>query len=108
MEQNKKMYGEIFKEREYRKLIFATVINRFGDSVEIDLADEQNMYFRGEGEAPTAFIAVNIYGDPNQGAFEKLTAELTKIYGEVLGIAPDRIYIKYSTTHDWGWNGNNF
>ena len=74
----------------------------------IDLADEQNMYFRGEGKEPTAFIAVNIYGDPNQGAFEKLTAELTKIYGEVLGIAPDRIYVKYSTTHDWGWNGNNF
>jgi len=34
MEQNRKMYGEIIKEREYRKLIFATVINRFGDSVD--------------------------------------------------------------------------
>ena len=34
MEQNRKMYGEIFKEHEYRKLIFATVINRFGDSVD--------------------------------------------------------------------------
>ena len=34
MKQNKKMYGEIFKESEYRKLIFATVINRFGDSVD--------------------------------------------------------------------------
>ncbi len=34
MEQNRKMYGEIFKEREYRKLIFAAVINRFGDSVD--------------------------------------------------------------------------
>lgn len=34
MEQNRKMYGEIIKEHEYRKLIFATVINRFGDSVE--------------------------------------------------------------------------
>lgn len=34
MEQNKKMYGEILKEREYRKLIFAAVINRFGDSVD--------------------------------------------------------------------------
>lgn len=28
------MYGEIIKEREYRKLIFATVINRFGDFVD--------------------------------------------------------------------------
>jgi MFS family permease len=34
MEQNRKMYWEIIKEREYRKLIFATVINRFGDSVD--------------------------------------------------------------------------
>ncbi len=34
MEQNRKMYGEIIKESEYRKLIFATVINRFGDSVD--------------------------------------------------------------------------
>ena len=34
MEQNRKMYGKIFKEHEYRKLIFATVINRFGDSVD--------------------------------------------------------------------------
>lgn len=34
MEQNRKMYGEIIKEREYRRLIFATVINRFGDSVD--------------------------------------------------------------------------
>lgn len=34
MEQNRKMYGEIIKECEYRKLIFATVINRFGDSVD--------------------------------------------------------------------------
>ena len=74
----------------------------------IDLADEQDMYFRGDGQEPTAFIAVNIYGDPNPGAFDKMTAELTKIYGEVLGISPDHIYVKYSTTHDWGWNGGNF
>ena len=74
----------------------------------IDLADEQDMYFRGDGQEPTAFIAVNIYGDPNRSAFEKMTAELTKIYGEVLGISPDHMYIKYAASHDWGWNGSNF
>ena len=74
----------------------------------IDLADEQEMYFRGEGKEPTAFISVNIFGDPDSKAFDRLTAELTKIYGEVLGISPDRIYVKYATTHFWGWNGNNF
>ena len=36
-----------------------------------------------------AFIDVMIFGNPDKAAFEKMTAELTKIYGEVLGIAPD-------------------
>ena len=74
----------------------------------INLADDQEMYFRGEGQKPTAFIAVNIYGSADSGAFERLTEEITKIYGEVLGIAPDRMYVKYATTYDWGWNGSNF
>ncbi len=55
-----------------------------------------------------AFIEVRIFGGPNRGAFEKMTAEVTKIFGDVLGIAPDHMYIKYSATSDWGWNGGNF
>ena len=34
MEQNKVTYKEIFRESEYRKLIFSNLINRFGDSVD--------------------------------------------------------------------------
>ena len=74
----------------------------------IDLADEQEMYFRGQGGEPTAFIGVNVFGDPDRAAFEKMTAELTKIYGEVLGVAPDHMYIRYAATRAWGWNGGNF
>ncbi len=74
----------------------------------VDLADGQDMYFRGDGSEPTAFIAVNIYGDANPGAFEKMTAELTKIYGEILGVAPDHMYVKYAASREWGWNGSNF
>lgn len=74
----------------------------------IDLADEQDMYFRGDKSQPAAFVGVNIYGDADRNAFEKMTGEVTKIYGEVLGIAPDHMYIKYSASHDWGWNGSNF
>ena len=74
----------------------------------LDIEDEHNMYFRGENDQPTAFIAVNVYGDPNPAAFSKMTAEVTKIYGDVLGIAPDHMYIRYAATKDWGWNGSNF
>ncbi len=74
----------------------------------VGIEDEYHLYFRGEDSAPMAFIEVRIYGGPNRDAFEKMTAEITKIFGEVLGIAADHMYIKYSATTDWGWNGSNF
>ncbi len=70
--------------------------------------DEYHLYFRGDSSEPMAFIEVRLYGGGNKAAFEKMTAELTKIYGEVLGIAPDHMYIKYAPSMDWGWNGGNF
>ena len=70
--------------------------------------DEYHMYFRGDDSQPIAFISVSIYGSPNPSACGKMTAELTKIYGEVLGIAPDHMYSKYEASGDWGWNGSNF
>ena len=70
--------------------------------------DEYHLYFRGDDSAPMAFIEVRLFGGPDKAAFNRMTAEVTKIFGEVLGIAPDHMYIKYSATMDWGWNGSNF
>ena len=70
--------------------------------------DDYHLYFRGDNSEPIAYIEVRLFGGPNKDAFNKMTAEITKIYGDVLGIAPDHMYIKYSATPDWGWNGSNF
>ena len=70
--------------------------------------DEYHLYFRGDDSQPMAFIEVRLFGGPDKSAFQKMTAELTKIYGDVLKIPPDHMYIKYSATADWGWNGSNF
>ena len=70
--------------------------------------DDYHMYFRGDNSEPIAYIEVRIFGGPNKAAFQKMTEEITIIYGDVLGIAPDHMYIKYSATPDWGWNGGNF
>lgn len=40
--------------------------------------------------------------------YEKMTEALTQLYGDVLGIAPDHMYIKYAASYDWGWNGSDF
>lgn len=70
--------------------------------------DDYHLYFRGDNSEPIAYIEVRIFGGPNKAAFQKMTEEITKIYDDVLGIAPDHMYIKYSATPDWGWNGGNF
>ncbi len=70
--------------------------------------DGYHLYFRGDNSEPVAFVEVSVYGSANSGAFSKLTGEITKIFGDVLGIAADHIYVKYTATSDWGWNGSNF
>ena len=74
----------------------------------INLEDNQKMFFRGDDSQPIAFISVNCYGSADPKAFAKMTEELTKIYGEVLDISPDHMYVKYDASMYWGWNGSNF
>ncbi len=74
----------------------------------VELEDEKKLYFGGDDSAPTAYVTVSVLGNPDSSSFAKMTAELSKIYKDLLGISPDRLYVKYDTTHDWGWNGSNF
>lgn len=70
--------------------------------------DEYSLYFRGDNSEPTAFIEVSVFGGENKKAFSELTSKICEIYNDILGIAPDRIYIKYEPVANWGWNGGNF
>ena len=47
--------------------------------------------------------------DPRCAAlYERLTAALSEIINEELGIDRSNIYIKYEEADHWGWNGGNF
>ena len=70
--------------------------------------DEYSLYFRGDNSQSIAFVEVSVFGSENPSAFDKLSGEICRIFGEVLGIAADHIYIKYEATNNWGWNGGNF
>ena len=65
------------------------------------------MYFRGDNSEPVAFIEIKTFGSASSDVYEKMTKELTKIYGDILGVAPDHMYIRYFGSDDWGWNGIN-
>jgi len=70
--------------------------------------DNYHLYFKGDNSQPIAFVEVKVFGKENPSAFNALTAEICKIFNEVVGIAPDHIYIKYEAVANWGWNGGNF
>ncbi len=66
------------------------------------------MYFKGEKSEKIAFVEVNLYGDAQKSAYERLTSEICTILGNSLGVSSDKVYVKYSPTDNWGWNGGNF
>ncbi len=70
--------------------------------------DECLLYFRGDNSKPTAFVEVSVYGSENPAAFDKLTGKICEVFGNVLGISADHIYVKYNAVANWGWNGGNF
>ena len=69
---------------------------------------ESHLYFKGSNDKDIAYVEVSVFGSENKESFNNLTAEITKIFNEVLGIERERIYVKYETTTSWGWNGGNF
>lgn len=68
---------------------------------------EFKLYFKGTSD-PAAMVQVSIYGGADRASKNKLTGKISEILGDELGISPSRIYVSYSETPDWGWNGANF
>ncbi|MGN0623778.1 MAG: phenylpyruvate tautomerase MIF-related protein [Oscillospiraceae bacterium] len=73
----------------------------------VGIEPEYRLYFQGSS-APAAMVEVSVYGQANPSAFNALTEKICAILNEQLDIDSSRIYVKYSATPDWGWNGSNF
>lgn len=70
--------------------------------------DKTDMYFKGDGSQDYAYLEVSIFGSTSDAAYDRLTAALSEIINEELGIDRANIYIKYEEAEHWGWNGVNF
>lgn len=73
----------------------------------VGIEPDHALWFKGS-DSPAAMVEVSVYGSASPSAYSKLTAQVTDILGSSLGISPDRIYVKYFETQNWGWNGSNF
>lgn len=98
------------QEKEIKTLLGQAITSIPGKSeawLMVGFEDNYKLYFRGDNSQPMAFVEVSVYGQENPAAFDKLTGQICEIFGKVLGIAPDHIYVKYQAISSWGWNGGN-
>lgn len=74
----------------------------------VNIEDNKSMWFRGDASADSAMVDVALLGAVSAEGSSRMTAELCEILHKMLGIAPDRVYVKYTGYEHWGWNGGNF
>ncbi len=72
------------------------------------LSDGCRMAFHADADTAIAMVDVSLYGEAPKTAKNALTAAITDILQDVLGIQPSYVYVKYTETQDWGYNGENF
>lgn len=109
---NTKYTAEITPQQEEAlKTALGKAITILGKSEQwLMLGFEQNcsLYFQGQKSEKIAFVEVSLLGDADSSAYKELTVEICRQYGDILGVPGDKIYVKYSPTATWGWNGMNF
>ena len=66
------------------------------------------MAFKGDSESDCAMVEVELYGGADDESMNALTGKISLILEDVLGIAPERVYVKYFATGAWGYSGENF
>ena len=73
----------------------------------LNIQPECHLYFQGTNSQPAAMVEVKLFGSASPAAYEKMTAEVTKILSSELHIPENRIFVKYEEVQHWGWNGSN-
>ncbi|MDL2237914.1 hypothetical protein LJC56_08830 [Christensenellaceae bacterium OttesenSCG-928-K19] len=85
----------------------ASIIGKSESWLMVDFEEQRPLYFKGTAD-PAALVSVDLYGSAGGDAYGKMTAAVSTLLQEQLGIPQDRIFVKYSEYSTWGYNGRNF
>lgn len=72
----------------------------------LSFEDSCHLYLRGDNSRPMAYLTASIFGNEDHGGFSAFAAEVTEIYKEVLGVAPEDCYIKFDDISSWAVSGH--
>ncbi len=99
------------EKRESIKSQFGQAISLLGKSesfLMVGFEDNYDLYMGGEKLKKGAYVSVSLFGNASSDAYNKMTAEICRLYEKELGIPGDKVYVTYHGVNDWGWNGRNF
>lgn len=71
----------------------------------LEFEDNCRLWLRGDNSEPVAYIEAAIFGNEPHYGYDTFSAEVTKAFADILGIRPDRIYIKYEDIQAWSVGG---
>ena len=71
----------------------------------IGFHDNYDLYFGGTRMEKGAYVSIAMLGEPDRTKNEAMTARVTEILQEQLGIPPKCVYVSYHGVRDWGWRG---
>ena len=75
----------------------------------IEIAEKSRLGLGGDAETPAAIFTLKAFGkEQSNECYDALTEAICGLAQDCLGLSPDRIYIEYEVTGQWGWNGKNF
>lgn len=73
----------------------------------MSFTDNCRMWFRGYQKFPVAMVDVKLFGTADQDSCNRMTAAVCKLFHEELDIPTEHIYVNYTFSQVWGWNGEN-
>ena len=74
----------------------------------ISLQGGAEMCFAGDADTPCAMLTVELFGTPDSTACGRFAEKATEVLHRVLGLSPDRVYVKFGGVSEWAWNGAMF
>lgn len=74
----------------------------------VDIDDQADkLFFRGNKD-DIAYVEVKMFGRADASHYNNMTENITQNINDNLNIDPDKVYVSYFETSNWGWNGKNF
>ena len=74
----------------------------------LEFRDQCHLWFRGYDSCPIAMVEVKLFGGADEETCARMTKTICDLFKTELGISPDHVYVNYTFSETWGWNGENF